>query len=85
MTERFGRLKRRTHVFTWKWVDNIPGNDRHYYSDAGSTVWWDGEHTNEGHEDSYGGRRLLWTEVWNDELGRYASKGLEESEVEWDD
>ena len=84
MTERTGRLKARTLVMTWKMYDNIPGNDMHFYSDAGSPVWWNGE-TNAGDEDCYGGRTLLWTGVWNEELAGWMSKGLSEDEVEWGD
>lgn len=85
MTERFGKLRERTCVLTWKRYDDIPGNDKHYYSEPGSVVWWDGVRTNEGSEEFYGARRLIWAEVWNDELGRYCSRGLEEDEVDWGD
>ena len=84
MTERTGRLKARTLVMTWKMYDNIPGNDRHFYSEAEAPVRWNGK-TNAGHEDCYGGRRLLWTDVWNEELAGWMGKGLSEEEVEWDD
>ena len=84
MTERTGRLKARTLVMTWKMYDNIPGNDRQFYSEAESPVRWNGE-TNAGHEDFYGGRTLLWTNVWNEELAGWMGKGLSADEVEWDD
>ena len=84
MTERTGRLKVRTLVMTWKMYDNIPGNDRHFYAEAGSLVRWNGE-TNAGYEDCYRGRTLLWTAVWNEELAGWMGKGLSEEEVEWDD
>lgn len=85
MTERTGRLKARTLVMTWKMYDNIPGNDRHFYSEAGSPVRWDGVSSNAGYEDFYGGRRLLWTDVWNEELAGWMGRGLAEDKVEWDD
>lgn len=79
-----GALHNRTEVLTWKMYDNIPGNDKFYYSDAGSEVRWGGK-TNEGYEEFYGGRLLRWCEVWNDELQAWFSVGLEEREVDWDD
>lgn len=82
---RTGTLKHRQLVLVWKRYDNIPGNDRYFYSPAGSPVRWDGLGSNEGYEDSYGGRSLLWTEVWSDELDGWMGKGLEDGEVEWDD
>ena len=88
MTERTGRLKVRTSVLTWKMYDNIPGNNRHFYAEAGSPVRWDGVSSNAGYEDSYGGHRRLWTEVWldgYDEVSGWMSRGLSEDEVEWDD
>ena len=84
MTERTGRLKARTLGMTWKMYDNIPGNDRHFYSEAEAPVRWNGK-TNAGHEDCYGGCRLLWTDVWNEELAGWMGKGLSEGEVERDD
>ena len=88
VTERTGRLKARTLVFTWKMYDNIPGNDRHFYAEAGSLVRWDGVSSNAGYEDFYDGHWLLWTEVWldgYDEVSGWMHRGLAEEEVEWDD
>ena len=87
-TERTGRLKRRALVLTWKNYGNTPGSDRHFSAEVGSPVRWDGVSSNAGHEDHYGGRRLLWTEVWlegYDEVSGWMSRGLSEDEVEWDD
>ena len=83
--ERTGRLKAHTLVMTWKQYDGIPGNDKHFYAEAGAPVKWDGHGSNAGVEDAYGGRTLLWTYVYSAEFGEWCSKGLEESEVEWDD
>lgn len=82
---RTGILKERQRVLTWKRYDGIPGNDRSFYADAGSRVYWNGTSSNEGYEHGYGGRRLLWVEVWSEELQAWMQKGLEGSEVEWDD
>lgn len=82
---RTGTLKDRQRVLTWKRYDDIPGNDRSFYADAGSPVCWNGTSSNGGYEDGYGGRRLLWVEVWSEELQAWMQKGLEESEVDWDD
>lgn len=84
MPERTGRLKAHTLVMTWKQYDGIPGNDKHFYAEAGAPVRWSGR-TNAGHQGAYGSRDLLWTEVYSEEFGEWCSKGLEESEVEWDD
>ena len=89
-TERTGRLKRRTLVLTWKNYGNTRGSDRHFYAEAGAPVRWDGEKTNAGYEEGYGGTKLLWAQVWrNDEDGDGVSgwlgRGLAESDVEWDD
>ena len=87
MTERQGRLKSREIVLKWTWHWDAAGDNRYFYAEAGSPVRWDGVSSNAGYEDFYGGRRLLWTEVWldgYDEVSGWMSKGLEEDEVEWD-
>ncbi len=82
---RTGTLKEPQLVLVWKYYDNVPSNDKYFYSPAGSRVRWDGTRSNAGHESSYGGRSLLWAEVWNEELNNWMGKGLETEEVEWDD
>lgn len=56
-----------------------PNTDVYHYAEAGEEVTWDGG-SNEGYEDCYGGRRVLWCRLWSGE-----SIGLTEDEVEWDE
>lgn len=56
-----------------------PNTDVYHYAEAGESVTWGGG-SNEGYEDCYGGRRVLWCTLRSGE-----SIGLTEEEVEWDE
>lgn len=73
-----GKLKNRTIKFIIK-NPHGPGTDVYRYAEPGEVVTWGGG-TNEGYEDCYGDRRILWCTLWSGE-----SIGLEEDEVEWDE
>lgn len=55
------------------------GKNFYHYAEAGEEVYWEGG-SNEGYEDCYGGRTVLWCKLWSGE-----SIGLEPEEVEWDE
>lgn len=74
-----GKLKERQLKLVHKHPDGYPSPSKYYYAEAGEEVHWEGD-SNEGYEDCYGDRRVLWCTLWSGE-----SIGLEESEVEWDD
>lgn len=71
-----GKLKERTLKLI---IKHDEGRDTLLYAEPGTGVTWEGG-SNEGYEDCYGGRRLLWCRLKTGE-----SVGLEESEVEWDE
>lgn len=73
-----GKLKKRTIKFVIKNPVG-PGTDVLHYAEAGEEVFWGGG-TNQGYEDCYGGRIVLWCKLWSGE-----SIGLELEEVEWDE
>lgn len=74
-----GKLKERKIKLIHKHPDGYPSPTKYFYAEAGEEVTWEGK-TNEGYEDCYGDRRVLWCTLWSGE-----SIGLEESEVEWDE
>ena len=74
-----GKLKERKIKLIHKHPVGWGSPDKYYYAEAGEEVYWEGG-SNEGYEDCYGDRRILWCRLLSGE-----SIGLEESEVEWDE
>jgi len=77
MVAMTGSLKPRTLYLVIKYDNGI---DEAFYAPSGSKVTWDGIRSNEGHEDAYGGKRLLWCELPDFQ----STLGLEYEDVEWE-
>lgn len=73
-----GKLKDRKIKLVWKHPDGYPSPTRYYYAEAGETVYWDGE--SKGNPKFYGGREILWCNLWSGE-----HLGLTKEEVEWEE